>query len=597
MRKLTSRLPSLAPLCFFLISVAYKLAWTAISSLLSQYSKVYGPGILLQLNVAYFFPSIPVLMLQTAFNDRMDRRLGLPAGALLRLTLGLGGLVGLTRFFPVLTAGSERALLATTVLVGMSYGIAFGTSYQVASKYASGATVALTTGFVSSGPVVLLLDLALKRGPYYSPEGLETLFKWVAGITAAGLAAAAALVLGSWRMLAAGGGPGAAGAPPRVEIKVLHRSNPSTQSSGYGISAASGGTSGLADKEYAVHASERSSMRPYVRHRNENTAAGTYAAYSSSSDSPYAASGGVSSGGPTPTSGTGAVNGFHNHRGSHGGMGSGNGHHAITLEFADAHGRSHAAEAAGDGSASSGGHHIEFSADESKTARRDLPLLRLAARILPAATAISISVGTSMLIFPFFTFMHSTGLLGIRLPQVLFYIRLVGDIAGRMVPRRLQVTTVRRLMLWAAVKLALVPLLFGCIFVPHLTGGDVGAMAVVAVFWVLSGYLNTCSYLVAPTLVPPSQKARASGLMTVAFQSACFGALLLAAVIQQLKLGEGLAQGILAHGVVAHAVNAAAVEAAVVGATAAEGSATAVEAVVAAAVGDVAGGMEVEGMQ
>ncbi len=50
--------------------MSYKLAWTAISSLLSQYSKEYGPDILLRLNVAYFFPSIPVLMLQTAFNDR-----------------------------------------------------------------------------------------------------------------------------------------------------------------------------------------------------------------------------------------------------------------------------------------------------------------------------------------------------------------------------------------------------------------------------------------------------------------------------------------------------------------------------------------------
>lgn len=50
--------------------VAYKLAWTAISSLLSQYSQQHGPEILLYLNVAYFFPSIPVLILQTAFNDK-----------------------------------------------------------------------------------------------------------------------------------------------------------------------------------------------------------------------------------------------------------------------------------------------------------------------------------------------------------------------------------------------------------------------------------------------------------------------------------------------------------------------------------------------
>ena len=173
------------------MQVSYKLAFTAISSLLSQYSNQYGPDILLQLNVAYFFPSIPVLMLQTAFNDRwgqaggwglaarggrpsatrtrdpfvpgvfpinytesdilpitfvctpassskhpfslkppgpfrsipvrypprsclpslllrMDRRLGLPGGALLRFLVGLGGLVALTHNFPQLTANSEK---------------------------------------------------------------------------------------------------------------------------------------------------------------------------------------------------------------------------------------------------------------------------------------------------------------------------------------------------------------------------------------------------------------------------------------------------------------------------------------------------------
>ncbi len=42
-----------------------------------------------------------------------------------------------------------------------------------------------------------------------------------------------------------------------------------------------------------------------------------------------------------------------------------------------------------------------------------------------------------------------------------------------------------------------VPLLFGCIFTPEFTGGDLGAVVVVAVFWVLSGYVNTCSYLVS----------------------------------------------------------------------------------------------------
>ena len=167
--------------------------------------------------------------------------------------------------------------------------------------------------------------------------------------------------------------------------------------------------------------------------------------------------------------------------------------------------------------------------------------------------------------------------------QVLFYIRLVGDIAGRLIPAK--VTRVRSLLLWALVKAAMVgacmggegglhvvracawcaelpaeldgfigtqlaarlrkewrterhgvaalvvpadpeqrnaqphchplspsgqltagpscsttttqvPILFSSIFRPHSMGGDVGAMLLVAGFWVLSGWINTCAFLV-----------------------------------------------------------------------------------------------------
>ncbi len=42
--------------------VAYTLVWIIITSELGYYSKLYGPQVLLQLNLAYFLPSIPVLL-------------------------------------------------------------------------------------------------------------------------------------------------------------------------------------------------------------------------------------------------------------------------------------------------------------------------------------------------------------------------------------------------------------------------------------------------------------------------------------------------------------------------------------------------------
>jgi hypothetical protein len=46
---------------FFVIAVAYKAPWTAISSLLGQLALSHGPRSLLALNLAYFLP--PMILL------------------------------------------------------------------------------------------------------------------------------------------------------------------------------------------------------------------------------------------------------------------------------------------------------------------------------------------------------------------------------------------------------------------------------------------------------------------------------------------------------------------------------------------------------
>ena len=117
-------------------------------------------------------------------------------------------------------------------------------------------------------------------------------------------------------------------------------------------------------------------------------------------------------------------------------------------------------------------------------------------------------------------------------PQVLFYVRLSGDILGRIAPRRLQVQSKRWLLLLSLAKTALMMPLLCNIFYPEAWLGDAGALLLVAAFWVLSGYINTGAYLVGPTLVAPSQAGRAGGLMACAFQTSCFLGLMLAYALQ-----------------------------------------------------------------
>jgi hypothetical protein len=119
-----------------------------------------------------------------------------------------------------------------------------------------------------------------------------------------------------------------------------------------------------------------------------------------------------------------------------------------------------------------------------------------------------------------------------RRAQVLFYVRLCGDILGRVAPRRLQVQSKRWLLLLSLAKTALMLPLLANMFYPEAWLGDAGAVLLVAAFWVLSGYLNTGAYLVGPTLVAPSQAGRAGGLMACAFQTSCFLGLMLAYALQ-----------------------------------------------------------------
>ena len=70
------------------MQVAYTIGWTAISSMLAFYKQLYGPQILLQLNTAYFLPSIPILLIQTQCDAQINRSLGIATATAVRLFIG-----------------------------------------------------------------------------------------------------------------------------------------------------------------------------------------------------------------------------------------------------------------------------------------------------------------------------------------------------------------------------------------------------------------------------------------------------------------------------------------------------------------------------
>ncbi|GBF92316.1 hypothetical protein Rsub_05518 [Raphidocelis subcapitata] len=474
-----------AAAAFFFTGVAFKCPWTAISSL-SQITERHGPRALLLLNLAYFVPPMPLLALLSALQRPIDRALGVRRSAQLRLTLGLGGLAALSLAFPRAAAAPGAGvggLLALTAAIGSAYALAFGTSYQLAPLFGAGCTVGLTAGFVSAGGVVLFLDFAIRRGraPYYTQAQLHVLFAAVAAACLAGLAASLALIRAHARRLETLGtaAPRGSGAGAVDARGAAFGGGVGSDDGSDGEGGGGGGRDGGAwpgGGGAPGHALRRGARRHHHHHSPVDVEAAVH----------------VSAGG----GGDGGESKLHGRGGGAGGGGAGVGGES------------------------------EFRA--------------IATAIAPAALALLASVGTSMAAFPFFAYLPTNGALGPWVAQAAFYARMGGDVAGRIVPPQWQARSRGALVRFAALKAALLPPLLAALLRPGVVGGDFGAVALVAVNWALSGYVNTGAYLVAPTLVSgAAQRARVGGVMATAFQASCLAGLLAAGALQALLHAAG----------------------------------------------------------
>ena len=58
------------------LQLAFTMVWMTIISQLGYYKILYGPQVLLQMNIAYFLPSIPLLGLSSQFDEQLDQKFG-----------------------------------------------------------------------------------------------------------------------------------------------------------------------------------------------------------------------------------------------------------------------------------------------------------------------------------------------------------------------------------------------------------------------------------------------------------------------------------------------------------------------------------------
>lgn len=187
---------------FAAVSVGYTIVWMALCSELNTFRELYGPSILLKMNIVYYLPSIPLLILSSYVDEPLDKRFGVAMTVLMRLLIGNGTCAIIAIIFPF-EPDLVSHLLWTVAALGVAHGISFSASYQLTSKYANKNTIALGLGCVGSGALVLVLEVALQIGAHPSTNDELALYFCCAGAVAVALVSAVSLLLRHWRSIEA----------------------------------------------------------------------------------------------------------------------------------------------------------------------------------------------------------------------------------------------------------------------------------------------------------------------------------------------------------------------------------------------------------
>ena len=117
--------------------MAFMILWILVTAQLGHYGKLYGPAILLQLNIAFYLPSIPLLLLSPILERWLDAAAGHVPSMALRVNAGLFGCLVLCAAFPFLPEHPHNPglLLGLVAVLGVLSSLAFSTTYQLVQNF------------------------------------------------------------------------------------------------------------------------------------------------------------------------------------------------------------------------------------------------------------------------------------------------------------------------------------------------------------------------------------------------------------------------------------------------------------------------------
>ncbi|KAK9804063.1 hypothetical protein WJX73_000717 [Symbiochloris irregularis] len=522
------------------VSVAYTIAWMAMSSLLGWYKDLYGPQVLLLMNVAYFLPSIPLLVASSLLDAWLEDKFGLPKTVLGRLLVGLGGCAVICASFPFLPRDSIWWLLGPVTALGLLSSIAFSASYQMVAHFANKNTIALGLGCAGSGVLVLAIELALGLGGD-TPKRWQfiALFELSAGCVVLGFLAAISLLLRHWEAIES---LAAAHAADQEQELIQQLNQPL-------LAQAEEGEQANLNERLASLIKRRTSISPLLGvspldfmdpHADrdmpptdifrlasilpQGQQAGSHPGRSitglmSLKDLKVNIGRNLrraqSAASPPPLSKWLGRSSKERRRGA---LLEGSSAEMQAPDYQPPASPFAPGPQQDDDLLPAAQPEGEASPDQHQHAQGGV--MGVMAEVWPIMLMLFVCAVACVVVFPFFTYAPSSGVLGDSLPKVLFFARLFADVGGRSTPRvrALALTSKYALLGLACLCLVSLPAFFTYITVLQ-WHNDYVLTGYVVLLWYAAGYLNTCAYVVGPNIVAPAHKAMANALLALASQA------------------------------------------------------------------------------
>jgi len=482
------KVPKKLEIIFLFISFGYMLPWTSLGSLISYYKNTYSANFYVKLYCAYYLPGLPVALLQHRFDSYLDSKYGSKNTYLWRGILSFISMIII--LISMVWLEQKVVLLILFAMLGVCGWLCHGTASMLASMYPSAAIAYLQTGFRCPEIYTIAAVAILQIGKTATVENLDTFYILTASVVSVGLIC--------WIVLC------------RTQTSIIF------------FNAKDKRTESINDMERIPLLNNKNDINRNSKDHNNTE-----------SSNPKATAEYIK---VVERSGTND-----NELNTSGDIDMPKSSNDNRLESQDT------IESSRD---------IAFKKKKSSSYKQPIERAKILLRAMedasmksgvyqtvwPLCLALTITMWCSIFQASFFAYVDSPQ--GRDIEQILYFIRLFSDLAGRpltRVPRPWFLRKSRQILIAAILRVSLMILFFVYILVPTFPRSDVFICIVVSVFSLLSGYFTVLIYeYAAEDGLDKAAQTYATALLNICFQLAAFTAVLLSVIITSSGLFDRL---------------------------------------------------------